>query len=157
MLAATNHSVVHSGYAPARKPLLEMGVRLFEIRPDAFGFDEGRGGEGAPLATLHTKAFIVDRRELFVGSFNWDPRSVDLNTELGVIIGSPELAGLTASGIDEELHLRAYEVLLDEDGKLTWVDRSGDEPVVLTKEPQTSWWKRFSTGFMGILPIKGQL
>ena len=112
---------------------------------------------GASLATLHTKAFIVDRNALFVGSFNWDPRSVDINTELGVIIESPELGGLTAGLVDEALATRTYEVILNEQGEVRWVDHAGDEPVVLMKEPDTSWWRRFTAGFYRILPVKGQL
>ena len=156
-LATTNHSVVHSGYAPARKPLLEMGVRLFEIRPDAYALEEKLGGSSTHQATLHTKSFNVDRRELFVGSFNWDPRSIDINTELGVIIHSSEIADQAATRLAALLPNVAYEVVLDDAGRLRWIDRSGAEPVILTSEPQTSWWRRFSAGFMRILPIKGQL
>jgi putative cardiolipin synthase len=156
-LATTNHSLVHSGYAPARKPLLEMGVRLFEIRLDAYALAKNLEGSETHQATLHTKSFNVDRRELFVGSFNWDPRSIDINTELGVIIHSTEIADQAATRLAALLPKVAYEVVLDDAGKLQWIDQSGDEPVILTSEPQTSWWRRFSAGFMRILPIKGQL
>ncbi len=156
-LAATNHAIVHSGYAPSRKPLLEMGVKIYEVKHTlALGSVE-RGGGGASLATLHTKAFIVDRDELFVGSFNWDPRSIHINTELGVIIKSPQLAGDTAALIDAALDTRTYEVILNEKGQLRWVDRSSGEDVILTKEPDTTWGRRFNANFMRILPIRGQL
>ena len=72
-LAANNHSIVHSGYAPSRKPLLRAGVRLYEVRSDANVAGVDRGTQGAALATLHTKGFIVDDKEFFLGSFNWDP------------------------------------------------------------------------------------
>jgi putative cardiolipin synthase len=162
-LAATNHSVVHSGYAPYRKALLESGIELREVRPDAFvaGVDRvaqtDRGGAGASLATLHTKAFIVDRERFFLGSFNWDPRSIDINTELGVIMDSPELARFAVGKIIETQDEMTYEVVLNDKGKVRWVDRSGDEEVILDKEPQTGFWRRFSVGFYRILPIKGQL
>jgi putative cardiolipin synthase len=157
-LASTNHAIVHSGYVPSRKPLLKMGVKLYEFKHDPFDVSGvARGGSDASLATLHTKAFIVDRNDLFVGSFNWDPRSVDINTELGVIIESPELGGLTAGLVDESLATRTYEVILNEQGAVRWVDHAGDEPVVLTKEPDTSWWRRFTAGFYRILPVRGQL
>jgi len=156
-LAATNHAIVHSGYAPSRKPLLEKGVEIYEVRPDAGVSGVDRGGGGAALATLHTKGFIVDRRELFFGSFNWDPRSVDINTELGVIIHSPELAGFVAQKVDQYLNANTYAVILNDKNQLRWVDRSGDEEVILDKEPQTGFWRRFSVGFMRILPVKGQL
>jgi putative cardiolipin synthase len=74
-----------------------------------------------------------------------------------VIIHSSEIADQAATRLASLLPNVAYEVVLDDAGKLQWIDRSGDEPVILTSEPQTSWWRRFSTGFMRILPIKGQL
>ncbi len=156
-LAATNHAIVHSGYAPSRKPLLEMGVKIYEVQHTVTLDDLDRGGAGASLATLHTKAFIVDRKELFIGSFNWDPRSFHINTELGVIIKSPKLAGGVAGWLDAAYDKRAYEVILNEKGQLRWVDRSSGEDVILTKEPDTGFWRRFNAGFMRILPIRGQL
>jgi putative cardiolipin synthase len=156
-LAATNHAIVHSGYAPSRKPLLEMGVKIYEVKHTVAIGGVERGGSGASLATLHTKAFIVDRDELFVGSFNWDPRSVNINTELGVIMKSPKLAGETAAFVDGALNAKTYEVVLNEKGKVRWIDRSSGEDVILTKEPDTTWGRRFNAGFMRILPVRGQL
>jgi putative cardiolipin synthase len=156
-LAANNHSVVHSGYAPSRKALLRAGVELYEVRPDATVLGVKRGKPGAALATLHTKAFVVDRRELFFGSFNWDPRSVDINTELGVIMKSPELAQKVAARLDAKMASQTYEVFLNEKGQVRWADRHGEEEVILKKEPQTSWWRRFTVGFYRLLPIKSQL
>jgi len=90
-LAANNQVAVHGGYAPSRKPLLKNGVSLYEARPDA----KVRGSElvaaASATATLHTKAFLVDARVLFVGSFNFDPRSAFINTESGVIIHSSRM------------------------------------------------------------------
>ena len=75
-LASTNHAIVHTGYAPYRKKLLEHGVRLYEVRSDrAVTGTDAWQGENASAGTLHTKGFIVDREVLFLGSFNWDPRS----------------------------------------------------------------------------------
>ena len=156
-LASTNHSVVHSGYAPARKPLLKIGVELYEVRPDKGESGAIKAGNDLAEGTLHTKAFVVDRQRLFVGSFNLDPRSAYLNTELGVIIDSPELAGLVADAVDQSLDTYSYKVLLDDKGKLQWVGYQDGEKEVWKKEPQTSWWRRFQVSVMRILPIKGQL
>jgi len=156
-LAANNHGVVHSGYAPSRKPLLRAGIKIFEMRADAAVAGVDRGGSGAALATLHTKAFLVDRERFFLGSFNWDPRSVKINTELGVIIESPEMGEWVGRQVYLSLDDKTYEVVLNDKGKLRWIDRRGEEEVWLEKEPQTSWWRRFSVGFMRILPIKSQL
>ncbi len=156
-LAATNHSIVHSGYAPSRKSLLEMGVRIFEMKYNVPPAGVERGGKGAPLATLHTKAFLVDREELFIGSFNWDPRSVNINTELGVIIQSAQLGASVGTLVDEHLNERAYEVVLNDRGKLRWIDRGGPCPVIVDKEPGAGFWRRFNAQAMRILPIRGQL
>jgi putative cardiolipin synthase len=155
--AANNHAVVHSGYSPARIPLLRAGVRIFEVRADATVAGVDRGGSGASLSTLHTKSFLVDRKRLFIGSFNWDPRSAYINTELGVIIDSAELGELAGRKIDLALDEKAYEVLLDDRGQLRWVDRSGAEEISFHSEPDMTWWDRFTVGLMRILPIKGQL
>jgi phosphatidylserine/phosphatidylglycerophosphate/cardiolipin synthase-like enzyme len=101
-----------------------------------------RGGSGASLATLHTKAFIVDDRELFIGSFNRDPRSVNINTELGVIIESPDLGHEVLSQLQSQLDQRTYKVVLNEQDRLRWVDNEGAEPVMYDREPDTSWWRR---------------
>ncbi len=156
-LAANNQFSVHGGYAPARKPLLEAGVRIFEARPDSDIAGAELVAASGAKATLHTKAFIVDRSEVFIGSFNFDPRSVNLNTEMGVIIRDPELAQAMADRVYAKLPVDAYELFLD-DGDLRW--RSRDENGVETveaKEPQTSWWDRFVAGVMQVLPIRSQL
>jgi putative cardiolipin synthase len=156
-LMATNHDIVHTGYMPARKPLLKGGVRLFEVRPDAIV--EGVDYQVAETAeaTLHTKGFIIDREHLFLGSFNWDPRSVDINTELGVVIDSPLLASRVAEFVTAKLPEATWEAVLSEDGSLEWIDRRGGQETILTKEPGAGFWKRTKVGFMRILPVKSQL
>ncbi len=157
-LAANNQFTVHGGYAPARKRLLRAGVELYEVRRDvSFEGQEFIAASGAK-ATLHTKAFVVDRRELFIGSFNFDPRSAHINTELGVIIRSPEMAAALDDAIEAAFSTYAWEVKLDDEGRLRWHGTGADgQPVVYTKEPQTSWWQRFVAGFVRLLPIRGQL
>ena len=146
-LAANNQFTVHGGYAPSRKPLLEAGVKIYEVRPDA----DVKGTEfidaSGAKATLHTKAFIVDEKDVFIGSFNFDPRSANLNTELGVIIRDPWLA---------EHYGERFEVYLNEDGKLRWRGYRGGEEVIYDKEPETTWGQRFMAGFARIIP-KSQL
>jgi len=156
-LAANNQASVHGGYAPARKPLLRSGIRLFEVRPDA----EVRGTEfvdaSGARATLHTKAYLVDRRYAFIGSFNFDPRSSNLNTEMGVIIDDPELANFFAARAESALPAQTWEVYLNEDGKLRWRGLEGSEVVNYDKEPKTTWGQRFMAGVYRILPIRSQL
>jgi putative cardiolipin synthase len=156
-LAATNHAMVHSGYAPSRKPMLEMGVALYEFKPDSFVRGTDEAGTHEAIGALHTKGFIVDRKELFVGSFNWDPRSAYINTELGVILESPELASDAVDRTYHSLPKVTYRVILTEQGDLAWVESTDDKPIIYTKEPKTSWGRRFKVFLYGILPIKGQL
>ena len=156
-LAANNHTIVHSGYAPSRKPLLQMGVRIFEVKTTGSTEESGKTGNEDALATLHAKAYIVDSDELFVGSFNWDPRSINLNTEIGVIIESSELTEEMLIRLERGEAKNAYEVVLNDIGQLRWVDRSDGEEVILSKEPDTTWAKRTSAVLMELLPVRGQL
>jgi len=156
-LAANNQSSVHGGYAPSRKPLLKSGVKIYEVRPDADVSRTELVASSGAKATLHTKAFIIDRRELFIGSFNFDPRSANINTELGVIIRSPEMANQSANSLTAALAEQTYEVFLNEKGKLRWRGIENGQEVIHEKEPQTTWSQRFAAGFMRILPIRGQL
>jgi putative cardiolipin synthase len=156
-LAANNQSSVHGGYAPSRKPLLKAGVKIYEVRPDADVSGSELTAASGAKATLHTKAFVVDQKELFIGSFNFDPRSANINTELGVIIRSPELAEQMSATIAVALAKQTYEVFLNEKGQLRWRAIEDGEEVIYKKEPQTSWWQRFKAGFMRMLPIRGQL
>jgi putative cardiolipin synthase len=127
-------------------------VKIYEVRPDAdVAGTEFIDASGA-TATLHTKAFIVDDKEVFIGSFNFDPRSANLNTELGVIIYDPELALLYSVAVDEHLRDQTYEVYLNEDGKLRWRGYEDGQEVIYDKEPETTWGQRFMAGFARIIP-----
>jgi len=156
-LAANNQASVHGGYAPSRKPLLRAGVKIFEVRADAAVPGSEHVSTESAKATLHTKAFVVDRREAFIGSFNFDPRSANINTELGVIIRSPEIAATVADIFETNKKEEAWEVFLNEKGQLRWRGWDDGQEVIRKKEPQTSWGQRFMAGFYRILPIRGQL
>jgi putative cardiolipin synthase len=150
-LASTNHSSVHAVYARYRKPLLQHGVELYELRP------KSEAMETETKLTLHSKVATVDRHKLFVGSFNLDPRSLYLNTEMGMAVDSPILAGRMAKSILESLPDFAYTLRLSDKGKLHWLLQSAGVEEVITTEPQTSLWRRFLTRLMSLLPIEGQL
>jgi putative cardiolipin synthase len=155
-LAANNQFTVHGGYAPSRKQLLEAGVEIYEVRPDAdVAGTEFVDASGAK-STLHTKAFIVDDKEVFIGSFNFDPRSANINTELGVIIRDPELALIYTVLVEDALPKQTFEVFLNEDGKLRWRGYEDGEEIIYDKEPETTWGQRFGAWFARIIP-KSQL
>ncbi len=154
-LASTNHVPVHSGYARYRKQLLQAGAELYEVKADAV-LDKGELGTNADSRTLHTKAVVFDRSVLFIGSLNFDPRSIDINTEMGVFIESAPAAGGLAEAVMRDVVDSTYWVELDDRQNLVWNYR-GTEPEQFEKEPNTSWWRRFVAGFYGVLPIEGQL
>lgn len=156
-LASNNQLAVHGGYAPARKPLLRNGIKIYETRVDADVPGSQIVAAGGAKATLHTKAFVIDRKQIFVGSFNFDPRSANLNTELGVIIDSPELSQELATRIDDLLPEQAYEVFLTESGGMRWRTYRDGQEIVLAREPDATWYERFLATIFRILPIRGQL
>ncbi len=108
-------------------------------------------------STLHTKAYVVDRREVFIGSFNFDPRSMYINSEMGVIIKDPGLGADLITGLEEALPNAVWEVQLTADNRLTWSGLEDGRVQTVSREPMTSWWERFKAGFYRMLPIRSQL
>jgi putative cardiolipin synthase len=156
-LASTDVVPVHSGYSKAREVLLEAGVEVHEIKPDV-SFDEMRkSGIDFTHSSLHMKSFIIDRKSIFFGSFNWDPRSAKINTEIGIFVDSTALAEWAAELLTKRLRTNSYLVRLDADEEIEWLDLAGDEPVVYTKEPKTGGWRRFQAWFFGLLPVGKEL
>ncbi len=149
---------VYSHYARSREPLLEAGVNLWELRSEGPRPDRERLGLGQSLSSLHTKAFAVDRHWLFVGSFNWDPRSVAINTEMGVLIESPKLAAAAVEQFRKGIRQNAYQLRLGTDGNIEWLDHSPDGTTLVHRsEPAESGWRSFKSRIFGVLPIGGQL
>ncbi|MEE4164196.1 MAG: phospholipase D family protein [Woeseiaceae bacterium] len=156
-LAANNQFTVHAGYKPARKPLLQNGIRILEVRPDAKVAGTDFIDASGATATLHTKAFIVDREAVFIGSFNVDPRSLYLNTEMGVLIFDADLGEHYVTELEKHYREAAFEVFLDAEDRVRWRGWKDNEEVIFDKEPNTTWWDRFKVGFVGLFPIKRQL
>jgi putative cardiolipin synthase len=147
-LAATDVAPVHAGYAKYREELLRAGVRLYELKPTVEKSERGVPG-GSSDASLHAKTFAVDRSRIFVGSFNFDPRSARLNTEMGVVIESPALAMQLSDALDRDLSRNAYEVRLS-NGNLEWVDGERRH----TSEPGAGFLRRLWIDVLSILPIE---
>ena len=154
-LAATDVDAVHSGYAKRRKPLLEAGILLYEMALVSQQGDRRHAGPfGSSASSLHAKTFSVDGARVFVGSFNFDPRSVKLNTELGFVIESATVARRIADALDESIPTVAYEVHLSDTGDLYWTGQGGGELVRYDVEPGTSAWQRAAVWFMSLLPLE---
>src|SRR5690606_4424609 len=134
---ATDVAMVHAGYSRYRSCLLDGGVRLYELMPR----EETRMALfGSSRASLHTKSAVVDGRFGFVGSFNVDPRSIQLNTEMGVFFDVPELAGrLRANFLRSAAAAASYRQGL-RDGELVWEDGSEQPPRLWTVEPRAAAW-----------------
>jgi putative cardiolipin synthase len=163
-LAASDVGAVHAGYKRYREPLLEAGVRLYELKPDAIEYGRAKGKNrqiSGSRASLHAKTFMLDRRAVFIGSLNLDPRSVQLNTEIGVVCESEPMAGQMASGIEGNLDKVAWRVerVVDAGGKarLAWIESTASGPVQHAEEPEVSVWRQLGVWFLGLLPIESQL
>jgi putative cardiolipin synthase len=153
-LATNNHVVAHTGYRRWRRAVLAAGVELYELRADAAALEEY---VTPPVRSdrlgLHTKAVVVDGVRAFVGSPNVDPRSMVLNTEIGVVGEGPELAGRVAALIERDIAPEnAWRVRMDEEGWLTW--SSGDE--VVRRQPAQGFRQRVIEFLLNLLPLKNQ-
>jgi putative cardiolipin synthase len=153
-LATNNHTPVHSAYATYRKDLLEAGVELWEARADAAKITTPEGESQLDKLTLHTKGILIDGKRVFVGSLNLDPRSIDINTEMGLLIDSPELGKQLTENSRRRIPAIAYRVKMDDHRNLSWHATIDGEEVIETKEPQTTGWDRFKAWFMKIAPEK---
>ena len=160
-LESTDVAIVHSGYAKYRKPLLQAGVEIYEMRshrPD-YADDELKLRDkltalGSSGSSLHAKTFAADGNRLFIGSFNFDPRSMHLNTEMGLMIDSAALARQVHASFDSAIPSNAYRLSLDEQGRLLWHSGVGDPPPVYSTEPQTQWHQRWLLWLLGKMPIE---
>ncbi len=155
-LEATDVAAVHSGYAKRRRRLLENGIVLYEMKrslspPLAFA---DRGLPGSSASSLHAKTFSVDRSRIFIGSFNFDPRSTHLNTENGFVIESPAMSQVLAEAFVSSIPSRAYQVRLSDAGSLQWVEQRNGETVVHDKEPGAGFWRRAGVFILSLLPIE---
>jgi len=149
-LSSQDVPAVNSHYGPYRKRLLEAGIDLYELRHDAAIKSET---DTPPVVSgfvgMHSKASTVDRTRAYIGSFNLDPRSRNINTEMGILIDSPELAEELAQKIEYLMQPEnSWRVQLDKDGKIIWV--SGDK--VLKRQPAQSSWQRIQDVFFKLFP-----
>jgi putative cardiolipin synthase len=154
-LASTNHVAVHSAYASYRKDILRAGVHLYEVRVNAAA-PEATTGEHPDALTLHTKAVSIDKRYTFVGSLNLDPRSIDINTEMGMLIDSTPLSEPLAERFMHRVPQFAYKLELDDKDKILWRATIDGKEVVETSEPLASTGRKFNAWFQKVAP-EGQL
>jgi putative cardiolipin synthase len=157
-MASTDALPVVAMYKGQRPGLLAEGVHLYEYRDDAASQRHVADPRNKARRGLHAKLTVFDRESVFVGTYNIDPRSQYLNTEVGLLVHSPELARQVADSVEKDLAPEnSWRLSLDEKKKVLWVGETDGEEVRFSKDPHTRFWKRFLAGFFSFLPIKGQL
>ncbi len=175
--AANDVGIVHAFYAKRRKELLENGIELYEFLPQLktvqrryFRKDRIRALGGSPVAkdnsktlgldgssdaSLHAKMMLIDNQQAFIGSFNFDPRSANLNTEIGVLLESPKLATQVSKDLDNSILNIAYRVSLDPNGNMIWEEKTPNGLKIHTKEPNIKPITKFGLKMIAKLPLDG--
>ena len=157
-LASNDVLAAHAGHAAGRKALVAAGVELYELRADPAVEKESFRISSSSRSSLHCKAFVFDRKDVFIGSLNLDPRSGDINTEAGLYIESPELAAQVISYMDEGvLPKNSYRVLLDADNHLYWVTETDGKAERYDHDPNSTLWQRIKSRIIQMLPVRDQI
>ena len=163
-LASTDVPIVHSGYANYRRQLLRIGINLYELNSRLSRQERAEMAEGTfyeSKSSLHAKAMVLDRRNVFIGSLNLDPRSVKQNTEIGIVIESEEMAEYLAQSLQSGIDRAAFRLELrkDEDNfeYILWHGYRDGNYQVMRSEPYTGFWERFIMGFLRLVPAESQL
>jgi cardiolipin synthase C len=142
-LASTDAPIVHNGYARYRVALLKMGVELFEVRPKLGQKRKRFHPFKSSNASLHAKALVIDQRTVFIGSLNMDRRSARFNSELGLVMRSPELARQVTGLLDDITADGSYTLSLDRNGHIVWSVGEGDTERIWHTDPETTRLQRF--------------
>jgi putative cardiolipin synthase len=165
-LESSNVPIAQAGYMHYRIPLLEKGVEIYEIR-SLLGNPRGSGQTAAISRygnySLHAKLFVFDRKRVFIGSMNFDQRSMHLNTEIGLIIDSPELAQQAAARFESMAQpANSYRLALrpnpaDATPGLVWRTQENGQAVEYTTEPARNDWQRIEVNLLSLLPLDKKL
>jgi len=157
-LAATDEPVVHTGYRRYRPEMLKLGMNLYELSPQKVSRSLRLGRFSSSIGRLHAKSAVVDGERVFIGSMNFDPRSDQHNTEMGLFIHSPQLAQQVLKLVDVIRQQGAYKVTLAANGKdIIWTTTGpgGREEVV--EEPETDIWTRIMLELLSVIAPEGLL
>lgn len=167
-LSSNDVVLVHAGYARYRRDMLRAGIELYELdkkkTPEERKQRKKAGGFGSGKSSLHAKTFIIDRQAMFVTSFNFDPRSIHENTEIGIMFESAALARPLAERFDQISSRGAFQLELvpqneveDSVELIRWKTSRNSEEKIYTTDPYASLWRRFVLSVLGFLPIESQL
>ncbi|WP_040331931.1 phospholipase D-like domain-containing protein [Acinetobacter nectaris] len=159
--------LVHAFYSKYRQELLKNGVQLYEFLPvlnykDLKPYTRSLSREAKislkslSRSSLHAKMMAVDD-QVFIGSFNLDPRSAKLNSEIGVLLNSPTLANEIHETLSQNIDAYSYQLKLTPDNKITWTKQIPTGSIIFTKEPKMSWWQHDGLQMISWLPIEGMM
>jgi putative cardiolipin synthase len=163
-LASTDEPPAYAVYAKDYNRMLDEGVEMYEVRSDA----ETRRAYGTTASSearlgLHAKVAVFDRDVVYIGSFNLDPRSLFLNTEVALLVYSPLLAQQMLELVERDFRPEnAWRLAVERDGnggkpRIVWVTRESGQEVRHSRAPETGFWRRLGARFYALLPIRGQL
>jgi len=162
-LVSNDVAAVHSGYMRHREQLVGCGVRLYELN-EQIKKEEGKRFTWLPglsKSSLHAKTMAIDGKMMFVGSFNFDQRSLYINNEIGILFLEPELAANASKHFNEHVERVAFKVELVKRGNgiksLQWTGTTDGKKVVFDSEPYAGFWKILGANMMRVLPIDSML
>jgi putative cardiolipin synthase len=161
--ASNDLPFVHAAYSKYRKGLLRAGVELYEMDKKLTSSQriDNKGGVDSTKTSLHAKSFVFDRKKVFIGSLNLDPRAIRNNTEIGVIFSSVEIGNEMGEWFDQNIEQVAFRLELKKgaDGteRIFWHGFDNNKPVVFSVDPHTSLWRRFANSLMGLFAIESLL
>jgi putative cardiolipin synthase len=162
-MAANNHLSAFVAYRKQRKKMISSGVQVYEMRPDAkeerAQFTADELDEHKTFFGLHAKTMVFDRKFVFVGSFNLDPRSVNLNTEMGLLVDSESLGQAVAESIEQDISPgNSWQVILKDDGHVAWVSlKDGVTTEVYDSEPMSSAERLAEADALALIPDSSEM
>jgi cardiolipin synthase C len=163
---ANDVGLVHAFYAKYRHDLLKNDVELYEFlstpefknlnkNTDEISKKSDVSLKGLSRSSLHAKIMALDEKQVFVGSFNFDPRSLKYNSEIGVVLNSPNLARAVHQTMDQNLSKYAYKLVLNANDKINWqLKNSQGETKIFSKEPKIKWWQKAGLKVISWLPLE---
>ncbi len=156
-LASIDAVAAHAGYARYRRALLEGGIGLYETQPVPGTRPHSRRFSSASRNSLHSKTYMIDQRQVVIGSFNLDPRSINLNTETVLIIHSRELAEQVARMFEKAITPKSSFQVRMQEGRLQWFSVEKAEEKYYDSEPKAGFWRGVKARLLAFLPFEDQL
>lgn len=146
----------HASYAMVREDMLDHGIELHELRPDAASCPDLLGredycDENSHLG-LHAKTAVFDRKTVYVGSMNLNLRSAYLNTEAAMIVDSPQLAEQLAEQIELNMKMINCWKVTKSNGSVIWTTERNGIQEISNHEPLTGWLDRVEAGMLKLVP-----